>query len=84
MQPSHLSCCNVMGGAIVGSGTVLSNVTVSGKNIPANVVAVSEGVKLADGRFVTRIYGVADNPKEGTFLGGSMAAFGNMWDCTLV
>ena len=68
-----------MGGAIVGSGTVLSNVTVSGKNIPANVVLHS--LKLADGRFVTRIYG---NPKEGTFLGGSMAAFGNMWDCTLV
>lgn len=82
MQPSHLSCCNVMGGAIVGSGTVLSNVTVSGKNIPANVVLHS--LKLADGRFVKRIYGVADNPKEGTFLGGSMAAFGNMWDCTLV
>lgn len=82
MQPSHLSCCNVMGGAIVGSGTVLSNVTVSGKNIPANVVLHS--LKLADGRFVTRIYGVADNPKEGTFLGASMAAFGNMWDCTLV
>ena len=71
-----------MGGAIVGSGTVLSNVTVSGKNIPANVVLHS--LKLADRRFVTRIYGVADNPKEGTFLGGSMAAFGNMWDCTLV
>ena len=37
-------------------------------------------LKLTDGRFVTRIYGVADNPKEGTFLGGSMAAFGNVWD----
>ena len=41
-------------------------------------------LKLADGHFVTRIYGVADNPKEGRFLGGSMAAFGNVWDCTLV
>ncbi len=71
-----------MGGALVGSGTVLSHATISGKNIPANVILHS--LKLADGHFVTRIYGVADNPKEGTFLGGSMAAFGNVWGCTLV
>ena len=74
----YLEDSHVMGSAIIGSGTVLSHVTVSGKNIPANVVLHS--LKLADGRFVTRIYGVADNPKEGTFLGGSMAAFGNVWD----
>lgn len=41
-----------MGGALVGSGTVLSHVTISGKNIPANVVLHS--LKLADGHFVTR------------------------------
>ena len=81
-SPLPLSYCNAMGGALIGSGTVLSHVAVSGKNIPANVVLHS--LKLADGHFVTRIYGVADNPKEGTFLGGSMAAFGNVWDCTLV
>lgn len=74
----YLEDSHVMGSAIIGSGTVLSHVTISGKNIPANVVLHS--LKLADGRFVTRIYGVADNPKEGTFLGGSMAAFGNVWD----
>ena len=74
----YLEDSHVMGSAIIGSGTVLSHVTVSGKNIPANVVLHS--LKLTDGRFVTRIYGVADNPKEGTFLGGSMAAFGNVWD----
>ena len=54
-----------MGGALIGSGTVLSHATISGRNIPANVVLHS--LKLADGHFVTRIYGVADNPKEGTF-----------------
>ena len=70
------------GGALIGSGTVLSHATISGKNIPADVVLHS--LKLADGHFVTRIYGVADNPKKGTFLGGSMAAFGNVRDCTLV
>lgn len=74
----YLEDSHVMGSAIIGSGTVLSHVTISGKNIPANVVLHS--LKLTDGRFVTRIYGVADNPKEGTFLGGSMAAFGNVWD----
>lgn len=74
----YLEDSHVMGSAIIGSGTVLSHVTISGRNIPANVVLHS--LKLTDGRFVTRIYGVADNPKEGTFLGGSMAAFGNVWD----
>ena len=74
----YLEDSHVIGGAIIGSGTVLSHVTISGKNIPANVVLHS--LKLTDGRFVTRIYGVADNPKEGAFLGGSMAAFGNVWD----
>ncbi len=74
----YLEDSHVMGSAIIGSGTVLSHVTISGKNIPANVVLHS--LKLTDGRFVTRIYGVADNPKEGVFLGGSMAAFGNVWD----
>lgn len=38
MQPSPLSRCNVMGGAIIGSGTVLLHAAISGKNIPANVV----------------------------------------------
>lgn len=74
----YLEDSHVMGGAVIGSGTVLSHVTISGKTIPANVVL--HALKLADGRFVTRIYGVADNPKENAFLGGSMAAFGNVWD----
>lgn len=64
--------------AVIGDGTILSHVTVSGQIVPANVVL--HGLKLADGRFVARIYGVADNPKEGGFLGGSLSAFGNVWD----
>ena len=65
----YLEDSHVMGSAIIGSGTVLSHVTISGKNIPANVVLHS--LKLTDGRFVTRIYGVADNPKEGTLRSGT-------------
>ena len=65
-------------GAVIGGGTILSHVTVCGKTVPENVVL--HGLKLADGRFVVRLYGVADNPKESSFLGGSMAAFGDVWE----
>ena len=35
-----------MGGAIVGSGTVLSHAAISGKNIPANVVLHSLKLRM--------------------------------------
>ena len=72
----YLEDSHVMGSAIIGSGTVLSHVTISGKNIPANVVLHS--LKLTDGSVVTRLYGVAAHPQEGTFFGGSTAAFGDV------
>lgn len=49
----------------MGEGSVLSHVTVSGQVIPDNVVL--HGLKQQDGRFVVRIYGVQDNPKEPVF-----------------
>lgn len=57
----------------MGEGSVLSHVTVSGQVIPDNVVL--HGLKLQDGRFVVRIYGVQDNPKEPVFLGKDIRSF---------
>lgn len=47
---------------VLGPGCVLSGVTLSGEEVPGG--AVLHGLKLDDGRFVVRMYGVRDNPKE--------------------
>lgn len=54
-------------GSVVGEGCVLSGVTLSGEQVPAHTVL--HGVKLRDGRFVVRMYGVEDNPKQALYRG---------------
>lgn len=60
-------CCyienSVLGaGAVVGKHSILSNLSVTGCEIPGNVVV--HGVTLGNGRFCDRIYGIYDNPKD--------------------
>ena len=62
--------------AVIGKGCVISGCTVgkarSGKNEKPIVIpdgTVVHGLKLADGRFVVRVYGVNDNPKEAKLFG---------------
>lgn len=58
----------------IGSRTIISCATVSNTGIPDNTVL--HVLKLADGRFVCRIYGIDDNPKEsanGRFLTSSIS-----------
>lgn len=60
----------------VGDGTVLSYVDIHDEKIPSNVVL--HGLKQRDGRFVVRIYGTGDNPKDGMngqFLGHTLENF---------
>ncbi len=53
--------------ARIGEGSVLSFVDVEDAKIPAHVVV--HALKQLNGRFVCRIYGVDDNPKENTIFG---------------
>lgn len=81
----YLEVSYVHGGATVGDNTLLSYVDIYDVKVPSNVVL--HGLKQKDGRFVVRIYGIHDNPKEslcntdGTindncmFLGITMAEF---------
>lgn len=62
----------------IGSGAVLSFVALHGESVPDDVVL--HGLKLRDGRFVVRAYGVADNPKSrlddgAAFLGSTLEGF---------
>lgn len=61
-------------GSVVGEGCIVSGVTLDGQTIPEG--AALHGLKLQDGRFVVRMYGVQDNPKE-------PAVFGHTLPCTL-
>lgn len=54
-------------GTVVGERCVISGVTLDGQSVPAGTVL--HGLKLQDGRFVVRMYGVCDNPKEAALFG---------------
>lgn len=51
----------------VGERCVISGVTLTGETVPDDTVL--HGLKLEDGRFVCRMYGVNDNPKENKLFG---------------
>lgn len=73
----YLEVSYVHNGAKVGSGSVLSYIDIhSGEEVPSNVVI--HGLKQTNGKFVCRIYGVSDNPKENRLFGKELS--GNLWD----
>lgn len=51
----------------IGKSCVISGVTLSGQTVPDNTVL--HGLKLKNGMFVVRMYGVCDNPKENMHMG---------------
>lgn len=65
----------VSDGSNIGEGAIVSGIDVAGRRIPA--ATVFHGLQLEDGRWVCRVYGVHDNPKEssgGAFLGTTLDA----------
>ncbi|MGN0570732.1 MAG: L-fucokinase [Candidatus Fimenecus sp.] len=54
----------------VGRNSVLSYVDIHDETVPDDVVL--HGLKQKDGRFVARMYGIADNPKNGLANGGTL------------
>lgn len=63
----YLEVSHVHNGAMVGNNVILSYIDISGDIIPDDVIL--HGLKQRNGRFVARIYGVQDNPKENTLFG---------------
>ena len=82
----YLEVSYVHSKATVGSHVLLSYIDIHDETIPDNVVL--HGLKQKDGRFVCRIYGVEDNPKETRFFGRELSDIvkrlgisdSNLWD----
>ena len=73
VNPScYLEVSYVHGESKVGKGCVLSYIDVYNQTIPDHVVL--HGLKQSDGKFVVRIYGVEDNPKENRLFGKTIPA----------
>lgn len=66
-ENSYIEDCYIHHDTRVGKGCVLSGVTLHGEQIPDNTAM--HGLKLNDGKFTVRIYGVNDNPKENKLFG---------------
>lgn len=63
----YLEVSYVHGEAKVGENSVLSYIDVHDEVIPSSVVL--HGLKQRDGKFIVRIFGVNDNPKENKLFG---------------
>lgn len=79
----YLEVSHVHGSASIGENVILSYIDVENDTIPSNVVL--HGLKQRNGKFVCRIYGLGDNPKENKLFGKDLDEIENklgysLWD----
>jgi fucokinase len=72
---SYIEDSYVLPGTKVGKQCVISGMTLENVTVPDHTVL--HGLKLADGRFVVRRYGVTDNPKQNRWFGETID--GPLW-----
>ena len=75
---SYIEFSHIGAGTAVGQNCIVSSVDLEGVSVPENTVL--HGLRLNDGRFVVRIFGICDNAKSrhgerSGFLGTSIEAF---------
>lgn len=66
-EGSYIEDSRIHRGTVIGKRCVISGVTLTGETVPDGTVL--HGLKLEDGHFVCRMYGVDDNPKEPLLFG---------------
>ncbi|MBE6534469.1 MAG: bifunctional fucokinase/L-fucose-1-P-guanylyltransferase, partial [Ruminococcaceae bacterium] len=69
----YLEVSYVHRNAVIGDNVVLSYIDIHDETVPSNVVL--HGLKCNDGKFVARIYGTGDNPKENKLFGIDLLDF---------
>ncbi len=75
---AYLECSFILGESRIGEGSIISHLRLQNVTVPDGVVI--HGLPLTGGRFVVRIYGVTDNPKDSfsegvSFLQSSLEEF---------
>ena len=78
-EGSYIEDSRIYEGTKIGKRCVISAVTIKGKTVPDNTVL--HGLKLKDGRFVVRKYGIDDNPKENSWMGKKIDA--PLWESSV-
>lgn len=73
----YLEDCDIGEGVSTGEGSILSGLCLKKGQIPPRVVL--HGLRLQDGRYTVRIYGVEDNPK-GTLEENAAYIYGRLGD----
>ncbi len=73
----YLEDCDIGEGVSTGEGSILSGLCLKKGQIPPEVVL--HGLRLQDGRYTVRIYGVEDNPK-GTLEENAAYIYGRLGD----
>lgn len=62
----------------IGNNVLLSYIDIHDEQVPDDVVL--HGLKQKDGKFVVRIYGINDNPKEGILFGKPLDGIDGIWN----
>lgn len=83
---TYLECSHILGHSKIGRNCLISSTGLRDKTVPDNTVL--HCLKLLDGRFVCRIYGVNDNPKEDKIFGIPFTEIGfikadSLWDAEI-
>lgn len=80
-EDCYLEVSYVHGDSKVGSHCVLSYIDIQDRIIPDNVVL--HGLKQKNGKFIVRIFGVNDNPKENQLFGRNLDELEKKFDIKL-
>jgi fucokinase len=78
-EGSYIEDSYIHKNTVIGKGCVISGVTLDGETVPDGTVL--HGLKLRDGSFAVRFYGVFDNPKEKKHLGKTLDTL--LWEAPL-
>lgn len=76
---SYIENSDIDEGAVVGKNCIISGATLKDVTVPDNTILHT--LKLENGKFVTRILGLCDNPKENIWLGKKLDT--SLWEAAL-
>lgn len=78
-EGSYIENSDIDEGAVVGKNCIISGATLKDVTVPDNTILHT--LKLENGKFVTRILGLCDNPKENTWLGKKLDT--SLWEAAI-